>query len=174
MTPNPPPDKDVDLIRIVLEKYVGDDFETAKQALSRLTTRTDTLQRENEEMRTLCHEAYEIYAGMEGGVAETAYEGYLLQELEKMAHIIGEAKRATGRLNAAPEWRPISEAPRDGEIIIMYGKSRHAAFDTVGTGHWYRPGKRFVWDNYLGDEPRPPTHWQPLPEPPAGADKGDK
>lgn len=68
-----------------------------RSALSRLTTRTDTLQRENEEMRTLCHEAYEIYAGMEGGIAETAYEGYLLQELEKIAMILGKAKPQTQR-----------------------------------------------------------------------------
>ena len=71
---------------------------------------------------------------------------------------------ATNRL--ADGWRPIETAPKDGEIIIMYGKSKHAGFDTVGTGHWYRQGKTFVWDNYLGDEPRPPTHWMPLPSSP--------
>ena len=45
----------------------------------------------------LIHEAYEVYAGMEGGKAETAYEGYLLQELEKMAILIGKAKQAALR-----------------------------------------------------------------------------
>lgn len=111
-----------------------------------------------------------VYQALTLDPAPPEYIGTKLHEAAKIVNELQKMFRsphATGRLNAVPEWRPISEAPRDGEIIIMYGKSRHAAFDTVGTGHWYRPGKRFVWDNYLGDEPRPPTHWQPLPSPPS-------
>lgn len=69
----------------------------------------------------------------------------------------------------ADQWQPIETAPRDGSVIILYGKSKHAGLDVVGTGHWYKLERRFVWDNYLGDEPRPPTEWQPLPAPPKGA-----
>ncbi len=45
-----------------------------------------------DEIYALCHEAYEVYAGMEGGIPETAYEGFLLQHIEEMAKIIGKAK----------------------------------------------------------------------------------
>lgn len=40
----------------------------------------------------LCHEAYEVYVQMEGGKAETCYEGYLLQEIKRMADIIVQAR----------------------------------------------------------------------------------
>ena len=53
MTPNPPPDKDVDieLLRAYIKSKAPESEFNAlwEPILSRLTTRTDTLQRENEE-----------------------------------------------------------------------------------------------------------------------------
>lgn len=42
----------------------------------------------------LCHEAYEIYAGMEGFIPETAPEGYALQIINELGEAIGKAKQA--------------------------------------------------------------------------------
>jgi hypothetical protein len=49
---------------------------------------------EGGDLYQLCHDAYEIYAGMDGGIPETAYEGYLLQHITEMATLVGQAKRA--------------------------------------------------------------------------------
>ena len=39
----------------------------------------------NAELRSRIHEAYEIYAGMDGFIPMTAPEGYCLQTIKKMA-----------------------------------------------------------------------------------------
>lgn len=62
------------------------------------------------------------------------------------------------------EWRPIDAAPKDGEDVLA----------TDGTAmlvtYWYGPhvGWLYDFDDY-GVEGWQPTHWMPLPEPPAGA-----
>lgn len=66
----------------------------------------------------------------------------------------------------AVEWQSMETAPRTGKVIIMYGKTRHAEFDHVDVGHWYKPYSKWAWHGYLGDEPKQPTHWMPLPAPP--------
>jgi hypothetical protein len=63
-------------------------------------------------------------------------------------------------------WQTIETAPKTGKIIILYGKTKHAQFHHVGVGHWYKTYNKWAWDTYLGDEPRQPTHWMPMPNPP--------
>ncbi len=64
-------------------------------------------------------------------------------------------------------WQPIKTAPKDGTTIILLGKTKHAAWDFIETGHWYRlEGGKWLYHHYIGDEPRQPTHWMPLPAAP--------
>lgn len=82
---------------------------------------------------------------------------------------LGERTKATIRAaltQPEQEWQPIATAPRDGTVIILAGKTRHAKYDHVDNGHWYSVGGKWVWHHYLGDEPLQPTHWMPLPNSP--------
>lgn len=60
-------------------------------------------------------------------------------------------------------WQPIASAPQDGTHILggwreTWPKNPHAEAVYFDEGSW--------WYSYDGDGPaRPPTHWQPLPEP---------
>ena len=66
------------------------------------------------------------------------------------------------------EWRPIKDAPRDGTDILVWGKRcSHLVvyFDDMcpmaGRSH---PWMTATGDCYAKDDP---THWMPLPDPPA-------
>lgn len=68
-------------------------------------------------------------------------------------------------------WKPISEAPLEGRILL-YG-TYHG---TDGSDSWEWQGMEVgehnttCWTQYLGQEDYScrlePTHWQPLPDPP--------
>lgn len=65
-------------------------------------------------------------------------------------------------LRAAPEgWRDIESAPKDGTWVLAwpcYSEGVHRV-------RW--GGKRPpCWQDFMGRVPKPPTHWQSLPEPP--------
>jgi hypothetical protein len=57
------------------------------------------------------------------------------------------------RLDAQREWRPIATAPKEQYVLIWDGKLIEIAFSAERDGNW--------------DTPLPPTHWMPLPDPPA-------
>ena len=72
------------------------------------------------------------------------------------------------------EWQPIDTAPKDGRTVIVYqpGYSwrypspRHA--EEVAIAYWRQPGNperapEWIW----GTRIYRPTHWMPLPSPPA-------
>lgn len=61
------------------------------------------------------------------------------------------------------EWQPIETAPKDGRYILGCYKSDVFAMR-------FRPthGTCYEWQLHDG-YPECPTHWMPLPEPPAGA-----
>lgn len=74
---------------------------------------------------------------------------------------------------AVPEWRPISEAPKDGERVLLWVCSRGSVrrglpmigyWDTDGTPGWCRS---LVGDLIDGDAVK---LWQPLPAPPTDGD----
>ena len=62
-------------------------------------------------------------------------------------------------------WQPIETAPKDGTQVLLACGS-----DYVDAGHYWRnankrnPRERWMWNGWPIFEP---THWQPLPEPPA-------
>lgn len=67
-------------------------------------------------------------------------------------------------------WRPIAEAPKDGTIVLL----RLPDSDVCHSGFWGDAERtlspihitwRIAWDHSPTIDP--PTHFQPLPEPPA-------
>ncbi len=75
------------------------------------------------------------------------------------------------------EWQPIETAPKD-EFVLLAGPSGYTTIETVfTTGRMcsdYHAGR---WIDHANDDLTDwgfnPTHWMPLPKPPAMA-KGDK
>ena len=74
------------------------------------------------------------------------------------------AGKAEGAKKANNGWKPICEAPRDGTKVLgtwasTWPDSPHIEAVTCNGEYW--------WYAYDGDSPSvPPTHFQPLPEPP--------
>lgn len=77
------------------------------------------------------------------------------------------------------EWQPIETAPRDGSAVLLYQKKPHAEVaryesDTneIEVGFYSEEGWRVF--GFHGDESErdfAPTHWMPLPQPPADNQK---
>ena len=71
------------------------------------------------------------------------------------------------------DWQPISTAPKDGTQILAYGPYVwedywKSGFDRTGWAviYWENDGWRLANANPYADY-MDPTHWIPLPEPPA-------
>ena len=74
-------------------------------------------------------------------------------------------------------WKPIGSAPRDGRTVLLYRPgARRTSKDSpflVETGYFSYDNKKPYWAStaqYWGvrkDRDEEPTHWQPVPEPPA-------
>ncbi len=65
---------------------------------------------------------------------------------------------------AGDGWRDIETAPKDGRDVLvhtLHGLRRVAFWDTARGG---------LWSLWPGREPAQPTHWRPLPAPPAAQD----
>lgn len=65
------------------------------------------------------------------------------------------------------EWQPIETAPKDGtKILVCITYGLDGGWETIQWVDWQKGP--FVWPIYQDriDIPFPPTHWQPLPEPP--------
>jgi hypothetical protein len=73
------------------------------------------------------------------------------------------------------EWKPIETAPSDTEIVVYAPTETPSVFTAMkfewGTGSpdWgrYSGGIDASKDDYFGDPDFYPTHWMPLPAPPA-------
>jgi len=62
------------------------------------------------------------------------------------------------------EWQPIETAPKDGAEILGWSSISSEAY----VMWWSAPHGDWVWGiNDLNDMFCDPTHWMPLPEPPA-------
>lgn len=61
---------------------------------------------------------------------------------------------------AAVGWLPIETAPKDGARILLFLPNQLG--DSVWTGLWAEG-----WHVSYGKAEREPTHWMPLPSPPA-------
>lgn len=65
-------------------------------------------------------------------------------------------------------WHDISTAPHDGTRILLWASAWHAPC----SGSWYGSDWRQVYD--LPTFAHSPTHWQPLPQPPAASDREER
>lgn len=59
-------------------------------------------------------------------------------------------------------WQPISTAPKDYTPVLIWIPDTEPKYH-IHVGLWSIDR----WENCHGDELNPPTHWQPLPTPPA-------
>ncbi len=68
----------------------------------------------------------------------------------------------------ASEWQPIETAPKDGKRIIVYCPKLDGPKENIVS--YQRNGTNFPWRADEGNllQRDQPTHWMPLPEPPAG------
>lgn len=74
------------------------------------------------------------------------------------------------------EWQPIETAPREGRNILLWAATDVAEDGTIrnwkmATGFYMGPevGGNWNWEGrWLEPWDARPTHWQPLPTPPAG------
>lgn len=70
------------------------------------------------------------------------------------------------------EWQPIETAPKDWIIgYTSWGQHVGKFHQWVGPCEWVDAGSRGAGHQFVNhdfDVFPPPTHWQPLPEPPKG------
>lgn len=75
------------------------------------------------------------------------------------------------------EWRPISEAPRDGRLVLLWiphpdgGCVIAPSVESVEAGAWEK-AKIYHLNGEWPDVRWNPTHWMPLPTPPTEASDG--
>lgn len=67
-------------------------------------------------------------------------------------------------MRAALEWRPIETAPKDGTEILTWSPGRSRLRALICPCAWHPDA------GFCVDELRSPTHWMPLPVPPAALD----
>lgn len=65
------------------------------------------------------------------------------------------------------QWQPIETAPKDGTWVLLYWPMTRT--NVVVSGHFYaaRDGEEFWWSQPRVESSKEPTHWMPLPVPPA-------
>jgi|ERR1700723_33065 len=64
-------------------------------------------------------------------------------------------------------WQPIETAPRDGKIVLLFGRDADGDNWKMKTGSWNRFENQWYWDGRtIKGYDIQPSHWQPLPEPP--------
>ncbi len=84
---------------------------------------------------------------------------------------MAEAAAEIERLRAAQAWQPIETAPRDGTEVIMFGHGCLGAGFYEAGGNYRRGDDGWWWEMDRGDlltaKNADPTHWRPLPDPPA-------
>lgn len=65
---------------------------------------------------------------------------------------------------AAPKWRPIETAPKDGSEFLIAWVGEDAV-----VGWWERARGYFAWHEAARPRDHQPTHWMPIPSPPEQA-----
>ncbi len=108
------------------------------------------------------------------------YRGiYLLNEsdLDDLIdrYLVAEAALRDAQAQQAAAWHPIETAPKDGTVVLLYQpagrwkSSARSRQQVVSTGYWHQPGNPAspgFWCAAVMVAYRP-THWMPLPLPPA-------
>lgn len=77
---------------------------------------------------------------------------------------MAEAAAEIERLRAVQAWRPIGTAPKDGTRVLLWPVWSDGLPDA---GWWEVRPRSSGWVHVYGRVLEKPTHWQPLPEPPA-------
>lgn len=76
----------------------------------------------------------------------------------------------------ADSWQLIKTAPKDGTCVLAVNNDKHPTTGRpfVPFVMWWKDGWRIEADDdpMPMDWPWPPTHWQPLPDPPSMKDEG--
>jgi hypothetical protein len=71
-------------------------------------------------------------------------------------------------------WRTMESAPKDATTVVLCTTETSSEYARVRLGYWTRYGKSATW--YSVDDDRPvgitPTHWMPVPPPPAEPEDG--
>jgi len=70
-------------------------------------------------------------------------------------------------------WQPIESAPKM-RSVILWADTSTPDFPNwhMGSGHFSTDLNAWIWEGETVREwAHPPTHWMPLPKPPAGADQ---
>lgn len=66
----------------------------------------------------------------------------------------------------ADNWQPIETAPKDGARLWLFWPLAHVD-DQQAIGWWIDTPTGGYWTDALDCRFEPPSHWQPLPPPPA-------
>lgn len=108
--------------------------------------------------------APQSYDHIDGGERRRAFEqhvaGLMLGVVDHLPAIIAALR--------AQEWMPIETAPRDGTKVLLW--PGYLMGGDPMTGWWARLARKWVAAGEPFDSQ--PTHWRPLPTPPAH-DKGE-
>lgn len=99
--------------------------------------------------------------------ADPAWHAHVYDVMEER---LTDALAAYDAAPAGDGWRPIESAPKDGKWLLLYGNGSGFMACTF-VGYW---GRRYA-DEPLGwqeafalrQPPARPSHWRPLPPPPA-------
>lgn len=123
--------------------------------------------RETERLRAVFGHGIDAYGCLMARQAMTACADDLEAVLRDSSHVA---------LNPKEQWRPIETAPKDGTIVLIYQPAgqwrpyRGIRGVVVCTGYWHQSGNAAdspgFWVGKAYTKKRP-THWMPLPEPPA-------
>jgi hypothetical protein len=76
------------------------------------------------------------------------------------------------------DWQPIATAPKDGRPILIWDPTQGGPNESAGKtydnrnyaiGYWrvWQSGGKWMWGNRNSSYYVEPTHWMPLPPPPA-------
>ena len=107
----------------------------------------------------------------EGWNGEKPYINRINESIKFAANSYSDLIDALATLKAENEWQPIETAPKD-EFVLLAGPSGYTTIETVfTTGRMcsdYHAGR---WIDHANDDLTDwgfnPTHWMPLPKPPA-------
>jgi len=83
-----------------------------------------------------------------------------------------------GDLVRVDNWQPIETGPTDGTVVLLYLPNTNEIITGSSSGHRSATTQKLLWEETLsgyGQDWDPalfddPTHWMPLPAPPATQD----
>lgn len=153
------------LIADVRNRYPGEDLRCPHMiALDKTITAWNT--RPTTDNSELIERAYRqgYTDGTEDQAEGVAHKDCITEGYQNFLSNLPEAAAAL-EASAPHTWRDIASAPRDGTIVLAYGETLPTYFYAITweDGEWRYCSQELGWSA----PPGMPTHWQPLPAPPA-------